>query len=97
MYSSSLASTDIFETPAISNPRQSLYDTYRRFVPTRFGFQGVFIASADGSLILAINGIISSEFNDLEGAGWLITSSTLAMCATQPLWIREIASKCSFG
>ncbi|PVH69662.1 MFS general substrate transporter [Cadophora sp. DSE1049] len=47
---------------------------------------GVFIANADGSLVLATSGTISSEFNDLEGAGWLITSYTLAMCATQSLY-----------
>ncbi|KAE9364881.1 major facilitator superfamily transporter [Stipitochalara longipes BDJ] len=47
---------------------------------------GVFIANADTSLVLATSGTISSEFNDLENAGWLITSYTLAMCATQSLY-----------
>ncbi|KAN0099992.1 MFS general substrate transporter [Hyaloscypha variabilis] len=47
---------------------------------------GVFIANADTSLVLVTSGTISSEFNDLENAGWLITSYTLAMCATQSLY-----------
>ncbi|KAH8591517.1 major facilitator superfamily domain-containing protein, partial [Bisporella sp. PMI_857] len=47
---------------------------------------GVFIANADGSLVIATSGTISSEFNDLENAGWLISSYTLAMCATQSLY-----------
>jgi len=46
---------------------------------------GVFIANADSSLVLATSGTISSEFDQLEDAGWLITSYTLAMCATQSL------------
>lgn len=48
-------------------------------------FPGVFIANVDGSLVLATFGAISSEFNDLGNAGWLISSYTLAMCATQSL------------
>ncbi|OCK73579.1 putative tetracycline-efflux transporter [Lepidopterella palustris CBS 459.81] len=47
---------------------------------------GVFIANADGSLVLATSGTISSEFDDLGSAGWLITSYTLAMCASQSLY-----------
>ncbi|KAH7330528.1 hypothetical protein BKA65DRAFT_554502 [Rhexocercosporidium sp. MPI-PUGE-AT-0058] len=47
------------------------------------GAQGGFIANADGSLVLATSETISSEFNNRDGAGWLITSYTLAMCATQ--------------
>ncbi|TGO56816.1 hypothetical protein BOTNAR_0215g00110 [Botryotinia narcissicola] len=47
---------------------------------------GVFIENADGSLVLATSGTISSEFNDLGNAGWLISSYMLAMCATQSLY-----------
>ncbi|PQE23883.1 Major facilitator superfamily transporter protein [Rutstroemia sp. NJR-2017a BBW] len=46
---------------------------------------GVFIANLDGSLVLATSGTISSEFHDLGNAGWLVSSYTLAMCATQSL------------
>jgi hypothetical protein len=46
---------------------------------------GVFVANADSSLVLATSGTISSEFRDFENAGWIITSYTLAMCATQSL------------
>jgi hypothetical protein len=46
---------------------------------------GVFVANADSSLVLATSGTISSEFQDFENAGWLITSYMLAMCATQSL------------
>jgi hypothetical protein len=48
-------------------------------------FPGVFVANADTSLVLATSGTISSEFQDFENAGWIITSYTLAMCATQSL------------
>ncbi|THV48021.1 hypothetical protein BGAL_0273g00160 [Botrytis galanthina] len=44
------------------------------------------LANADGSLVLATSGTISSEFNDLGNAGWLISSYMLAMCATQSLY-----------
>ncbi|EPE32005.1 MFS general substrate transporter [Glarea lozoyensis ATCC 20868] len=47
---------------------------------------GVFIANADVSLVLATSGTISSEFDQLGNAGWLITSYTLAMCAAQSLY-----------
>ncbi|KUJ07478.1 MFS general substrate transporter [Mollisia scopiformis] len=47
---------------------------------------GVFVANADSSLVLATSGTISSEFNDLGDAGWLISSYTLAMCAAQSLY-----------
>jgi hypothetical protein len=46
---------------------------------------GVFVANADTSLVLATSGNISSEFQDFGNAGWIITSYTLAMCATQSL------------
>ncbi|KFY33322.1 hypothetical protein V494_07735 [Pseudogymnoascus sp. VKM F-4513 (FW-928)] len=49
---------------------------------------GVFIANADGSLLLATNGWIASEFNDLENASWLVTSYVLTLCAAQPLYIK---------
>jgi len=43
------------------------------------------VASADGSLVLATYGTISSEFNAFGSASWLSTSFMLASCATQPL------------
>jgi len=46
---------------------------------------GVFVANADTSLVLVTSGTISSEFQEFENAGWIITSYTLAMCATQSL------------
>jgi hypothetical protein len=45
----------------------------------------VFIANADGTIVLATNGTISSHFFQLENAGWLTTSYVLAMCAAQPI------------
>jgi hypothetical protein len=54
---------------------------------------GVFVANADGSLVLATSGTISSDFNDLGSAGWLITSYTLAMCAAQSL----VSSPCTYA
>ncbi|KAF3102633.1 hypothetical protein TWF706_005271 [Orbilia oligospora] len=47
---------------------------------------GVFIASGDGSFVLATNGVISSEFGRLDDASWLVTSYMLTMCALQPLY-----------
>ncbi|KAI9148090.1 MFS general substrate transporter [Paramyrothecium foliicola] len=44
---------------------------------------GVFVANADTSLVLATYGQISSEFNALQHASWLMTSYVLAMCGTQ--------------
>jgi hypothetical protein len=54
-------------------------------VHTHYSQTGVFIANADVSLVLATSGTISSEFDQLGNAGWLITSYTLAMCAAQSL------------
>ena len=46
---------------------------------------GVFIANADGTLVLATYETISSEFNAFGAASWLSTSFSLAVCAVQPL------------
>ncbi|KAK4241185.1 major facilitator superfamily domain-containing protein [Achaetomium macrosporum] len=47
---------------------------------------GIFVAHADGSILLATHPIIASEFNDLENSSWLITSFALAGAATQTLY-----------
>ena len=46
---------------------------------------GVFISNADGTLVLATYGTISSEFGALGDASWLTTSYSLAVCAMQPI------------
>ncbi|KAL2061394.1 hypothetical protein VTL71DRAFT_7667 [Oculimacula yallundae] len=46
---------------------------------------GVFMSNADGSLVLASYGTISSEFGALADASWLTTSYSLASCAVQPI------------
>lgn len=46
---------------------------------------GIFVAHADGSIMLATHPIIASEFNDLENSSWLITGFSLAAAATQAL------------
>lgn len=46
---------------------------------------GVFIANAEGSLVLATNSQIASDLGRLEDASWLVTSYVLAMTAAQPL------------
>ncbi len=47
---------------------------------------GVFVSQADTSLVLATYGQISSEFNDLHDASWLLSSYMLAMCVSQALY-----------
>ncbi|KAK6531757.1 hypothetical protein TWF694_002928 [Orbilia ellipsospora] len=47
---------------------------------------GVFISNADGSFVLATNGVISSEFGRLDDASWLVTVYMLSMCALQPIF-----------
>ncbi|MCJ1262596.1 hypothetical protein MMC22_002466 [Lobaria immixta] len=47
---------------------------------------GVFIANADGSIVMATYGIISSELGSLESASWLVVTYGLAMCAVQPTY-----------
>jgi MFS family permease len=46
---------------------------------------GVFISNADGSLVLATYGTISSEFGAFGNASWLTTGFSLSVCAMQPL------------
>lgn len=46
---------------------------------------GVFVANADGSLVIASSQKIASDFNALNSASWLVTSYVLAQCASQPL------------
>jgi hypothetical protein len=46
---------------------------------------GVFIANAEGSIVLAAYGRIASDFNDLADASWLVTSYVLAMSVSQPM------------
>ncbi|KPI41291.1 Vacuolar membrane amino acid uptake transporter fnx2 [Cyphellophora attinorum] len=47
---------------------------------------GVFVANADGSLVIASSQHIASEFEQLSQASWLVTSYVLAQCAAQPLY-----------
>ncbi|KAH7310578.1 major facilitator superfamily domain-containing protein [Stachybotrys elegans] len=47
---------------------------------------GVFIASADGSLVIATSPEIASEFHRLSDASWLVTAYSLGQCAFQPLY-----------
>ncbi|KAL6248669.1 hypothetical protein RBB50_004924 [Rhinocladiella similis] len=47
---------------------------------------GVFVANADGSLVVASSQYISSEFDQLNKASWLIMSFALGVCASQPLY-----------
>ncbi|CCD48476.1 similar to MFS mdr transporter, partial sequence [Botrytis cinerea T4] len=68
-----------YNGPSIRSDEESIYTQSHNSL-------GVFIANADGSLVLATSGTISSEFNDLGNAGWLISSYMLAMCATQSLY-----------
>ena len=46
---------------------------------------GIFVAHADGSILMATHPVIASEFNDLGNSSWLIISFTLAGAATQTL------------
>jgi hypothetical protein len=52
---------------------------------------GVFIASADGSLVIATSSEIASEFHRLSEASWLVTAYTLGQCAFQPLVSCDLA------
>lgn len=47
---------------------------------------GVFVANADGSLVIASSQHIASEFEKLSQASWLVTSYVLAQSASQPLY-----------
>ncbi|KAF2798071.1 MFS general substrate transporter [Melanomma pulvis-pyrius CBS 109.77] len=47
---------------------------------------GVFVANAEGSIVLAAYGRIASDFNDLDNASWLVTSYVLAVSVTQPMY-----------
>ncbi|KZF19629.1 major facilitator superfamily transporter [Xylona heveae TC161] len=49
---------------------------------------GVFLSNCDGSIVLATNSLISSQFDDLESSGWLVSGSLLATCAMQPIYGR---------
>jgi len=46
----------------------------------------VFVANADGSLVMATHPMIASEFNELESSSWLYTAFTLAGASTQVLF-----------
>ncbi|CAD6583109.1 MAG: hypothetical protein ASARMPRED_001227 [Alectoria sarmentosa] len=47
---------------------------------------GAFIANADISIVLATYSTISSEFDSLENASWLVVTYSLAICAIQPTY-----------
>lgn len=49
------------------------------------GSIGIFVANADGSLLLATHPVIASEFHDMANSSWLIISFALAGAATQTL------------
>ena len=46
---------------------------------------GIFVASADTSLVMATFAEIASDFDSLESGSWLLSSFSLAACATGPL------------
>lgn len=48
-------------------------------------FAGVFVASVDHSIVIGTISQISSEFQSLSSASWLLTSFSLAQCAFQPM------------
>ncbi len=59
---------------------------------------GVFIANADGSIVLATYGTISSELGSMENASWLVLTYSLAVCAIQPtVGLREQRRRQSLG
>lgn len=47
--------------------------------------RGVFIASADETLVLAIYGAISSDFENLSDGPFLMTGYTLGYCVALPM------------
>ncbi|KAF1813933.1 MFS general substrate transporter [Eremomyces bilateralis CBS 781.70] len=47
---------------------------------------GAFMGQVDGCIMMATYGLISSEFNQLENATWLLSSYMLAACVSQPLY-----------
>lgn len=47
---------------------------------------GVFVANADGSLVIASSQQIASEFGQLSQASWLVTSYILAQASSQPIY-----------
>jgi hypothetical protein len=86
------SSKPLFITHLVSSIGAGILSTFNlRFRISSFvrqligAYAGVFVANADTSLVLATSGTISSEFQDFGNAGWIITSYTLAMCATQSL------------
>lgn len=46
---------------------------------------GVFISNADGSIVLATYGIMSSELGSLANASWIVVTYGLTMCAVQSM------------
>lgn len=70
------------DVPGNSEPSSSL----AIWVVVPISLIGVFIANADGSLVVASSQSIASEFNALINAQWLVTSYLLAQCASQPLY-----------
>lgn len=51
---------------------------------------GVFLSSADVSLVLATSAEIASGFHKLEMGSWILTSCGLASCVTIPM-VRQTA------
>ena len=73
-----------YSTYLISSPK-ILYPTREKtHLHTTDPGTGVFIANADGSIVLATYGTISSELGSMENASWLVLTYSLAVCAIQP-------------
>jgi hypothetical protein len=71
------------EVDYVSNPRSSSLASVTFTISLLL--LGVFVANAEGSIVLAAYGQIASEFNDLDNASWLVTSYVLAMSVSQPI------------
>lgn len=76
-----LSADNVLSTTPTSNPSATTI-----YVVVPILVLGVFVANADGSLVIACSQTVASEFQVLSSASWLVTSYLLAQAASQPLY-----------
>lgn len=84
------SSQDVEQDAEYTNQDQAHQPEQRKNEASVFGIIsvlliGVFVSSADYSLVMATFAQISSEFGQLESGSWLLSSYLLASCVTQPM------------
>ncbi|KAF9884866.1 hypothetical protein FE257_000933 [Aspergillus nanangensis] len=75
------------ESPLLGRPESPLHEVATRSKLLIYAtFLGVFVASADESLVISTYGTIASQFQQLARGSWLLVSYNFGFCVSLPVY-----------